>query len=179
MSDEALYNNLKKIKTSLVDKEPIIEQSPFGFEKMSKVSKEAVRSVLAIYTESLYLLKTPEALDKIIEKFEPKAKALREEEEAAAKKALEESKKGRPTIPTKTAGVPEKEAPSYGGYGYDYGYDDYGYRAPYYSPGYTPRSEAYPPTKPTPAPAKEKKAAKEEAPSIVSAKEDPALKRLL
>lgn len=179
LADEALYNNLKKIKSSLVEKEPIIEQSPFGLEKTSKESKAAMRAVLGIYAEAFYLLKISEAIDKVIAKYEPTVKALREEEEAAAKKALEEAKKARPAVPVTTAGAAAEAAPSYGyDYGYDSGYyDDYGYRAPYYAPKYRPTPE-YPAKKPAPT-TPEKKAAKEEPSGIVARKEDPALKRLL
>ncbi len=114
VADEALYNNLGKLQSVLAEREPDIDIDPFGIEPVSKESRANMRAILDSYLEALFILQIPEALDKIFEKYEPEAKRLREIEETAKKKALEESKREFRAEPSIVAGAPEEEfyAPS-------------------------------------------------------------------
>jgi len=81
IKDEALYNNLSKLATTLKDHETGVTVTPFSLKKNNKkarrASKKAIRSVISGYTEAIYVLNIPEALDKIIEKYEPRAQEIR------------------------------------------------------------------------------------------------------
>jgi hypothetical protein len=146
MADEALYNNIVQLRTSLNTLLPTINIPEFGIQKLSTQSKTAIKDILKKYTESLYLLGLPKALDMLFEKYDPQAKKIREAEEAATKRALEASKGQRSPAEATEAGM-EPEAGydfggGYGGYDYgDYGYgggygSDYGYGGGYGDYGY-------------------------------------------
>lgn len=128
IKDEGLYNNLMKVKDSLQRTEPKIILSPFGLEKMTSESRQATRSVLLSLHEAVSILAIPLALDRIIEKYEPTAKKIKESEEAAQKRALEESRKGRAQGGTTIGGIPMRERERAPEYKYDY---DRAYKYPY------------------------------------------------
>lgn len=136
IADEALYNNLIELQTSLNALVPTINLPEFGIQKLSAQSKTVIKDILKKYTESFYLLTIPKSLDTLFEKYAPEAEKIRAAEEAANKRALESARGVRyPAAPSEPAGV---EA---GSMGYDYGYGypqyyggDYGYN-PYDSYG--------------------------------------------
>ena len=136
IKDEALYNNLAQLKRQVTTYGPTIEIPEFGLEKLSAESKQATQKVANAYTEALYILKIPQALEKLFEEYEPVAKKVRAEEEAAEKKAAAEAKK-KPT--PERALVAGREAE-----GADFGYPR--------TPAYTP--SAYPTYTPTYGPSK-------------------------
>lgn len=115
IKDESLNNNLSKVRDSLVRNEPKIELSSFGVDKMTTESRTAVRTVLLALHEATSILAIPAELDKIIEKYEPTAKKIKESEEAAQKRALEESRRGRYPGSSFTSAPPARErAETYG-----------------------------------------------------------------
>lgn len=107
LKKESAFNNLVKLRESLNESEPLIEIPEFGLGKVSKESRAAIQKVLSSFAEAIYTLDLPEELDKIFAEFEPRAKELRDEEEGARKKALEESKKGIKESPRKEIGSKE------------------------------------------------------------------------
>lgn len=108
IKDESLINNLAKTRDSLTRNEPKIELSSL-IDKMTTESRTAVRSVLLALYEATSILAIPAALDKIIEKYDPTAKKIKESEEAAQKRALEESRRGRYPGPSVTSTMPARE----------------------------------------------------------------------
>lgn len=130
MADEALYNNIVQLRTSLNTLVPTINIPEFGIQKLSSQSKTAIKNIINKYTESLYLLGLPQALDTLFEKYEPQAKKIRETEDAANKRAVESGKWGRFPAEATEAGLEPEEG--YGGdYGYGSDYGDYGYGGGY------------------------------------------------
>jgi uncharacterized membrane protein YgcG len=125
IADEALYNNIIQLRTSLNSLLPIINIPEFGIQKINAQSKEAIQNILKKYTESFYLLGIPKALDAIFEKYEPQAKKIRESESAANKRALEALKEPRTPAESSEAGMEQEEG--YGGYDSynNYSYDNY------------------------------------------------------
>ncbi len=87
IAQDTLVNNVEKLKTTLVEYEPTIETSVFGLEKMDAIAKKALTRTISGFTEALYRLKIADDLNKIFEKYEPRAKELREEKEKAEKTA--------------------------------------------------------------------------------------------
>lgn len=87
IAQDTLVNNVEKLKTTLVEYEPTIETSAFGLEKMNPTAKKALTRSISGYTEALYRLKIVDDINKIFEKYEPRAKELREEKEKAEKAA--------------------------------------------------------------------------------------------
>lgn len=149
IEDEALYNNLSQLQTNLIKTVHLVEIPVFAAEKISKKSKKAVRSVMNHLIEGMYILKIPQALEKLFEKFEPKAKKVREAEEFAEKQAIEASKRQRVPARAVEAGVAFE-----GGYGVDHGYSPSygGYESSrpsidYSTPSYTARAPSYSPTR--------------------------------
>jgi hypothetical protein len=112
--------------------------------KMTKATNQAFRSVISGYINALYKQQLPQKINILLEKYEPTAKKLREEEEKATKKALEESKKPRKVIPIRTAGTPPMEED----FDYAAGYTPYDY---YAAPTYYPTTPSYAPMVPTTA----------------------------
>lgn len=104
IKDEGTYNNLIKLRDSLNKNESKIALSPFGMEKMSSEAREATRTVLLSLHEALSILGIPAGLDRIFEKYEPTAKKIKESEEAAQKKAFEQSKMPRYAEPMRVGG---------------------------------------------------------------------------
>ena len=60
---------------------------------MHRPTRDAVRAIILSLYEATTALGIPAALDKIIEKYEPAAKKLREREEQAQRQALEASRR--------------------------------------------------------------------------------------
>ncbi len=139
LEDETLFNNVAQLEAKLKKEVPRIEIPEFGLQKLSIKSKQATQKATSSYTEALYTLKIPESLDKLFEKFEPKAEKLRKEEEAAKKRAEQEAKKPRRPTRAVEAGVSPEEALGYR-YGPSYDYD-YGARfeTPTFEPTYGQR----------------------------------------
>lgn len=129
IKDESLINNLTKVKDSLIKYEPKIELSSFGIDKMTSEARQATRTVLLSLHEAVSILGIPAALDKIIEKYEPTAKKIKESEESAQKRALEQSRMPRMPGSVSTSGIP---ASAREGYGPRYDFD----RAAGYTPGH-------------------------------------------
>ncbi len=149
IADKALYNNLDKLLTTLTQYEPQIEVSTFGLKKLGKASKQAMQKIISSLGEAKQKLKVIEALDKIFEKYEPKAKKLREEEEAVRAKAEAEAKKVRPTAPVVTVAPPTErpyEPTTHRPPGFGY--------APAHTPSYAPGMAPKPPAVPKPTPTK-------------------------
>ena len=71
IKDEALYNNLAQLKTQITKYEPNIEIPEFGSTKLSIESKQATQKAVNAYTKALYVLKIPQALEKLFKKYEP------------------------------------------------------------------------------------------------------------
>ena len=109
IKDEALQNNLTKVKDSLIKNEPRVELGSFGIDKMTSASRQATRSVLLTLHEAISALAIPIALDKIFEKYEPTAKKIKESEETAQKRALEQSRQSRTAGSSTYAGVAGRE----------------------------------------------------------------------
>ncbi len=114
IKDESLNNNLAKVRDSLLRNEPKIQLSS-AIDKMSTDSRTAVRSVLLSLHEATAILAIPAELDKIFEKYDPTAKKIKESEEAAQKRALEESRRGRYPGAAISSSAPQPErAQTYG-----------------------------------------------------------------
>ena len=108
--DETLINNLNKLNTTLSAYEPIIEVSAFGVEKMNAKAREATRKVIDGLLEAMNVLAIPQALDKIVDKYDPIAKKLREAEEGFTRQAVERSRMPGYVAPAQVAGRPERLA---------------------------------------------------------------------
>jgi hypothetical protein len=119
IKDEGTYNNLVKIKDSLAKSEPKIQLGSFAIDKMTTASRQAIRDTLMSLHEAVATLAIPASLDKIIEKYEPTAKKLKESEDAAAKRALEESRRGRTPGYTTVGGYPKADYNGRGRYDFD------------------------------------------------------------
>lgn len=92
-ANEALCNNLNQFKTVLAKHEPGTQVPSFGLKKLSESSKNAFIAVANDCLEALIALNLPAELDKIIAKYEPTAKKIKEAEERAQQVALESSKR--------------------------------------------------------------------------------------
>ncbi len=114
IKDEGTYNNLVKLRDALNKNESKIALSPFGMEKMTTESREATRTVLLSLHEALTVLGIPAGIDRIFEKFEPTAKKIKEAEESAQKRALEQTKMPRYAEPARIGGSgrPARDASS-------------------------------------------------------------------
>lgn len=128
IKDENSLNGLVRIKDALARSEPKIELGSFGIDKMSGTSRQAIRDVLVSLQDALsanILI----SLDKVIEKYEPTAKKIKESEEAAQRKALEQSRMGRSPSYTSVGGYPKADDYRGARGDYDRGFDRY-------TPGY-------------------------------------------
>ncbi len=134
IKDEALQNNLMKVKDTLTRFEPKITLSSFGINKMTSEARQAIRTVLLSLYEATTLLAIPTALERIIEKYEPTAKKLKETSEAAQKQALEESRRPRTSGSFSTTGRPPSAARENYPYREDRGGHTYNYSPSYEAP---------------------------------------------
>ncbi len=108
LKNEAFYNNLRKVETTIAQQEPNVEELSPLHKKISASSKKAIQAMLTQYAEALYTLKLPEELATLLKAFEPKAKESREAEEKAAQTAAKSRDgltPGRPIV----AGTPEHD----------------------------------------------------------------------
>jgi hypothetical protein len=94
LKKEEVYAELVKLSEKLTESEPLVEGPEFGLGKVSKESRDAIQKVLSAFAESIYTRELPDNLIKILGEFEPRAKEIRDEDEKARTKALEDSKKG-------------------------------------------------------------------------------------
>jgi hypothetical protein len=143
IADEALYNNLIQLQTSLNKLVPTINLPEFGIQKLSTQSKNAIKEILNKYTESFYLLGIPKALDTLFEKYAPEAEKIKSAEEAATKRAQESARGVRTPASAESVGVGQESFGYDYGYGYpqyggDYGYNPYGSYGGYDDYGYSP-----------------------------------------
>lgn len=131
----SLCNNLNKLRTTLNTYEEKVEAPKFGLGEISLTSKRAINEVLDGYIEALFLLDIPDALDKVIKTYEPRAQKLSKQEEEAQKRALEESKKASSSRPTTV--VRGRESTRYSPVAQpSRGYTDGGYHGDSYNPYY-------------------------------------------
>ena len=160
LKNEALYNNIRKVQTVIVENEPKVEEAS-PLHKINKASKTAIQKLLNQYIEALYVLKIPEELTALIKKFDPKAQAAREGEEKAAK-AAELAAKREPRAPGRPIVAGTAEEPMM----YTPLYDQYPERraprasAKTFIPEAPSRAYAPTPSKPVTAPARGKAPAK-------------------
>lgn len=108
VKDEGTLNNLVRIKDALAKAEPKIELGSFAIDKMSGTSRQAIRDAL-INLQDAISTSISSNLDKIIEKYDPTAKKIKESEEAAQRKALEQSRMTRTPGYTTVGGYPKGE----------------------------------------------------------------------
>lgn len=94
--NESLKNHLQLLKVKLADSEPFINVDTFSFDKFGEQSKKATQKTLNSLGESIQKLKIIDSINSAIEKYDPTAKKIREEEEALKQKAEQEAKK-KPT----------------------------------------------------------------------------------
>lgn len=123
--NELIIQNLKRLQQKLTDYEARIVITPFEIANMSEPTKNACIHVINALTDTIYRNKIMDELLKIIEKFDPTAKKIREEEEKAAK-AAQMSNRYDVNIPVRTAGKPETRGdnfnlPSFDDFGMDGG----------------------------------------------------------
>ncbi len=147
ITQDALVNNIEKLKTTLVEYEPTIETTVFGMEKMDAAAKKALTRTISGYTEALYRLKVTADINKIFEKYEPRAKELRDEKEKAEKAAEGAGVRSRYARSEPMVMAGSEGASSYSGYGDSSDYGNYfggnsSYQQPYDfgSPSYDNRS---------------------------------------
>ncbi len=86
--NELAVQNLKQLQKKLADYEATIVITPFEIANMSEQTKNACIHVINALTDAIYRNKIIEELLKIVEKFDPTAKKIREEEEKSSKTAL-------------------------------------------------------------------------------------------
>jgi hypothetical protein len=148
---ETLCNNINQFKTVLEKHEPKIQVPSFGLKAISEDSKNAFIETINDCLEALLALNMQSELEKIIAKYEPTAKKIKEAEEKAQQAALEASKR-RPATP-----APMRTTVRYGE---EQGYYEFGgvqekspssyapYSSPSYGqiPGYTPEKKEVQPS---------------------------------
>ncbi|CAN5134014.1 hypothetical protein BH09DEP1_BH09DEP1_2590 [soil metagenome] len=121
IKEDGAYNNLVRLKENLAKSEPQIELGSFAIDKMSGKSRQAIRDTLTHLHEAVVTMGISASLDKIIEKYDPTAKKIKESEEAAQKRASEESRRGRTPGYTTVGGYPKGGSDSRGRYDFDRG----------------------------------------------------------
>ncbi|BDC34516.1 hypothetical protein Noda2021_04740 [Candidatus Dependentiae bacterium Noda2021] len=87
IKNEALYNNVSKLNTALTTYEPKIELPSFVLEKMTDEAKVALRKVIDNLIEALTVLQIPSDIEAVLEKYEPTAKTIKEQQEELRKRA--------------------------------------------------------------------------------------------
>ncbi len=125
IKDEPTYNNLIKIKDSLARSEPKIELGSFGIDKMTTAGRQAIRDTLLSLHDAITSVGISASLDRIIEKYDPTAKKIKETEEAAQRRAVEESRRGRTPGYATVGGYPKTEEYGKTRYDFDRGYNPY------------------------------------------------------
>jgi hypothetical protein len=108
IESEQVLNNLRQLETRLAHNVPNIEVSVFAMAKMTPGSKVAINKSVNALAESMYKMQLPAELKKLMEKFEPIAKKIREEEEKLTKAAATPYARAHAEVPTKIAGKREQ-----------------------------------------------------------------------
>lgn len=178
-ANETLCNNINQFKTVLAKHEPKIQVPSFGLKAISEDSKNAFIDTINDCLEALFALNLQAELEKIIAKYEPTAKKIKEAEEKAQQAAFEASKR-RPTTPSPMRTTAR--------YGEEQGYYEFGgvqekspspyapYSSPSYDqmPGYTPEKKDAQPSGSgkTPESSKDKGAPKKDVPTGPSSKKE-------
>ncbi|MCX5924791.1 MAG: hypothetical protein NT124_00630 [Candidatus Dependentiae bacterium] len=133
--NEALRNHIQLLKVKLVENESLIDVSTFGLTKQfGAKSKKAAQKTVSCLGEAVEKLKMIEAINSAIEKHEPLAKEMREQEATLRKQAEQEAKK-KPVISkaSQTSGASAGSATS--------GYQPSSYQEQYY-PSYPSHSSS-------------------------------------
>ena len=137
-ANESLCNNIIQFKTVLAKHEPNVQAPSFGLKKLSKASKKAFVSVINDCLEALLALNLQTELEKIIAKYEPTAKKIKEAEEKAQQEAVKASSlRPKTPAPMKTT-VRRGEEPGY----YEFGGIEKPAGYPPYGPSYAPEKKA-------------------------------------
>ena len=110
--NELVMQNLKQLQKKLADYEASIVITPFEIANMSEQTKNACIHVINALTDAIYRNKIVEELLKIIEKFDPTAKKIREEEEKFSKSALIGARQDV-NVPIRTVGKREPKGDSF------------------------------------------------------------------
>lgn len=147
-ANEGLCNNLEKFRSDLARHEPGIVVK-LG-KKVTAESKRAIVEVINDCLSAISVLKIQDELEKIIVKYDPIAKKLKEEEEKNEKMAIAAAQR-RPAqpAPVRVSMGGRPEAQGYYQEGGEHGRPSYG-PSPYYPGGYPGKSsgEPYKPSKP-------------------------------
>ena len=140
-ANESLCNNINQFRTVLAKHEPNTQAPSFGLKKLGKASKSAFVAVINDCLEALLALNLQAELEKIIAKYEPTAKKIKEAEEKAQQAALEASKRRATTPGAIKTTVRHGEQAGYYEFGVPGkpGYADYGA-----IPSYIPEKKAEP-----------------------------------
>lgn len=146
IANKELVAELKQLDAVLQKEIKDINLPEFELVTMSKKSNLAWRKALDAIHKAFYKSGILKSIDAVIEKFNPEAKKIREEEEKAKQKAIEASKATRTPASARVAGKADSQfapytatdsgfsfdMPSYGGYSSpSYGsYGDYSFSSP-------------------------------------------------
>ncbi len=94
IEDKALIEKLNNLNSALTSYEAnIIIDTSNSTQPASKAAKAAIRKVLDTLIKAIYTDKLGDSIDKLIEKYEPTAKKIREYEEKKEKEAIEAGKR--------------------------------------------------------------------------------------
>lgn len=106
--DPALLSNLEQLATRLEKADSNISTASISLDErlgmMSSKTKAAIRETLATLIEAIDIMDLPAGVDRVISKFEPEAKKLREQIAAIEKKAADEAA-SRPRQPGMAVGT--------------------------------------------------------------------------
>jgi len=145
LENKELYNQLYNFSVDLADYEPTVRVArakPLT-KKIRRKSHKAIRSLINVFVELLFADETMiDTLEKLFIKFDPEAQRIKAEEEKAAAKSLEESRKKETSRRVRAAG---RQGKSQFDLTSDYGQSDYDYGdEPYYG-GYERYDDSYSP----------------------------------
>lgn len=105
IEDKEFYTHLEQLHDQLEEYEPkFILDEGFGAEQLSKQSYRAFRKILNTLQYSIYVYDFNKSIDRLEEKYAPRAAKLKGEEVKKAEQALEEAKKPIKAAPTQIAG---------------------------------------------------------------------------
>ena len=111
IKNEVVFNNLSRVESVLRTNVPHIEVPEFESTQLKEKSVTALKNSLTSISEAFYKLGIPASLDCIIEKYEPTAKKLKEEQEACIREAQQSRGMVKVTPPIEAGRKPE--APKY------------------------------------------------------------------
>lgn len=147
---DALYQNLVNLNDALARNEPTIAITAFGLGDLTKESRKATGTLLSSFVQAIYTQQIISEIQKLFSAFEPQAKKVMEQEEAARKRAIEESKRTPMQAPMRSGGTLVDDYTSSTGYTPGLT-DSYGYGGSSFVPPITPAGPASEPTTATPA----------------------------